>query len=256
MTWILQSECDCKPRNDLRSCDDCEHSGELISCLDYFDIKVVIPDDPFDEFAGTYVLNNSPERTRQDIEVQGSCQSATFTDLDRDVHIALLVTSHPYMSSIFYSVAVSTPKGGMSYGTRYNKGSIKVVNPTWCESHCNGTFVGVRAEKDFSIKIISWSGYLSGYVGWIQKVPGSFKLSPDQFWGDLGEYSDPCEYTCVELSDPELENASRPPVGVDWQLKTRPATQIDVDADFAQFVGQAIPITFPKVLKRYQHSGL
>lgn len=246
MTWILQPGCDCVARNDLRACDECEPEGEYISCLDYFDISVTLPD-VYGTYSGTYSCNQSARYTREEIRLRGSCQE-NYASYGY-VNIAVRLYRIYFVAGIHFQVLVSTPTYAGRYGTTFSKGSWKLVEYVTCEGHCNGSFLGVRADPFFYYTLDhNPYGWADSFKAWISKAPGSFELPYNRFWhDDPFNFSPPCNTGCPDQPDYEPQ----PSIKVEWKLKTRQATQADVNNGWAQKVGDSIPITFPYHLMRY-----
>lgn len=238
MTWVLQPGCNCEARNDLRACDDCEDEYICYRCLDFFDIKITLSSE-WEQYQGTYLLNASPCHTEEQINNLGSCYANYGSYFDGDLALALTIAEHPYAPGIHFRSIVSSPNNQGYYGQRFSAGSFKMIDPRSCEGHCNGTFIGQRAEGFFTHNVNSW----------INHVPGDFDLYPDRFWmDDRTDLFQPCDNTC---NDKPLYNSSnKDPVSISWELKTREATQIDVNAGRAQNIGDLIQINFPEVLRR------
>lgn len=198
MTWILQPECDCVPRDDLRSCDYCEKEIKYYSCLDYYQVSVTIPSDPYGDYAGTYPLNYSHSRTQNDITMFGSCRfiAGNYGALN----ITLQTYYHPYAPDLLFLVVVSLGDLAVPYGATFLRGTFKMIEYRNCEGHCNGTFTGFKLGSHYNVKYLDAEG---SFVAWIRKPPGDFNLSPNRAWEDQREHAFPdpiCVNYCPEDS--------------------------------------------------------
>lgn len=160
-----------------------------LDCLDYFDIYITLPGNPWESLAGTYKVNRQgfPQDLNSDFwyydPCYGACDAMGYKS--ENLAISLQVLKNPYVWDLFWRCFIylydeeNNSWRQYQYGLAFTQGGFQMVDSRSCEGHCNGKFIGARASSSFT----SWSSN-SNYLGaFIKDEPGAFNIPSSKTWG-------------------------------------------------------------------------